>query len=165
MATISGLMESGFHASIDAAPDDRTVRLVYADWLEDKERFVEAEFWRWVSEKQRAPIRKRSSIEHLHDWSKNNPPLKKWGWLRSWYFEPGGSSRPGRPSRRTQLKTRCAQVPPPLDGYLGNIERTEHGWLWWSTTPYHAFNHLYLVWSQVLTPEERQACWEWEPPK
>jgi hypothetical protein len=32
----------------------------------------------------------------------------------------------------------------------------------WSKTPYHAYNHLWLVW-QRLTPKQRKECWEWQP--
>jgi uncharacterized protein (TIGR02996 family) len=166
--TSTGLMESGFHASIDAAPDDRTVRLVYADWLEEGERSAEAEFWRWVSEKQRMPTTTEYGGTPGCD--------TRSGLSLEWTWERPTNAIGGRwvPKHAILPKSLIAaydnlsiSIPDDSSREEGGEMPLEDdfGWLWFTSSPYHAFRHLYLVWSQVLTQEERKACWEWEPPK
>ncbi len=61
--TTSTDYEAEFLAEIEKAPEDMVPRLVFADWLDDNGRPIEAIAWRWLAEHEKRPTVHRSTVD------------------------------------------------------------------------------------------------------
>lgn len=172
--------DRAFRFAIFRAPDDLVGRLSYADWLRDRDRHEEAEFWCWTVAYKLCPVRHprastRSVTVPYRARSRTDRALP-WRWCRHTAVagSPVGHVLPDPLTLRLdylhmlRFEMDHGRVPPdasPLDCHLAlyvDIRRfspeTNHGWLWWSRTAGWAFDHLWWVWSVFLRPEDRAAC-------
>lgn len=69
--------EDDFQRMLDANPDDHNTRLVFADWLQERDD-PRAEGYRWLGESGLRPIDDRVSV--AADWSPLEMSGKHWGW-------------------------------------------------------------------------------------
>lgn len=61
------MTESDWQLLLDDKPDDRDLRRIYADWLEDQGREREARLQRWLGETGRRPLSGRATTRRKPD--------------------------------------------------------------------------------------------------
>jgi len=84
MTTLTTARDAGFEAALVGRPEDAGLRLVYADWLDDRGEHAYAAAHRWLAKVERWPVRCEISKRKVwfvfgHDGhSVKKQPKSKW---------------------------------------------------------------------------------------
>lgn len=116
---------------------------VYADWLEDQNRPLEAEAWRWMAAKQRRVHHAtRRHTNHPFRWVRLKPDVEPR------FYEMNYSRFACLPGELTRLMT-CE---------VGDSDLSQ-----WYREQASAYADLMRAFA-ALPPDVRQELWQWEPP-
>ncbi|QEL20544.1 TIGR02996 domain-containing protein [Limnoglobus roseus] len=115
--------QDAFQAAIDDDPDDHVRRLVFADWLEDRDD-PRAEGYRALGLLRRCPRIEGSTSDWLRcsfDWNSDDEWVKAWDGrpigevsMSGWQYQQGGHVLPASWAKM-----------PPCTGVIGDISRAD----------------------------------------